>query len=196
MTTTYTTNTALSGGGLSSDPEIVGTSTEEASALVTRKAQRVPLNAHANSVSTEDSKKIELSKIDLDGVPDSLRSNWPLLAQSKLPRAAFERLLHLSQIAAARPEGSRMNSGSLRSFLSFWASVRKHQAPGPDLTISSAGNIVAEWHRSWTQHLDVEFRSDGWVLFGLFNGKEILQGREPVEALESRVLPAGKWVFR
>lgn len=123
--------------------------------------------------------------------PESIRQNWIGLAKSKLSQKTYGRILRLA-IDAQNQGISPLKSGSLRTFLTFWEVVRDI-APEPDLTIARNGNIVAEWHKNWQRHLDIEFKEDGMVLYGLFIGKIVNEGRDVARVLAERLVESGPW---
>jgi hypothetical protein len=67
-------------------------------------------------------------------------------------------------------------------------------APEPEVTIARNGNLVAEWHRRWNRHLDVEFKEDGMVLYGLFIGTIVNEGRDTADSLARRLIESGRWL--
>ena len=125
-------------------------------------------------------------------VPDAVEKNWVLLAKSKLSRKTYGRMLRLAQEAAS-PGQAALRPGSLHTFLSFWDKVRVF-APEPEVTLARNGNLVAEWHERWNRHLDVEFKEDGMVLYGLFIGRIVNEGRDAADALACRLIENERWL--
>lgn len=125
-------------------------------------------------------------------IPDAVGNNWVLLAKSNLSRETYGRILHLAQEAAS-PGRVALRPGSLRTFLSFWDTV-SILAPEPEVTLARNGNLVAEWHKRWNRHLDVEFKEDGMVLYGLFTGKIVNEGRDTVDSLACRLIENERWL--
>ena len=126
-----------------------------------------------------------------NAVPDAVEINWVLLAKLKPSRKIYGRILHLAQEAG--PSGrAALRPGSLRTFLTFWDEVRS-LAPEPELTLARNGNLVAEWHKRWNCHLDVEFKEDGMVLYGLFTGRIVSEGRDKADVLAQRLIESGRW---
>ncbi len=125
-------------------------------------------------------------------VPDAVENNWVLLAKSKLSRKTYGRILGLAQEAAS-PGRAALRPGSLRTFLSFWDAVSV-LAPEPEVTLARNGNLVAEWHKRWNRHLDVELKEDGMVLYGLFTGKIVNEGRDTADALAYRLIENQRWL--
>ena len=125
-------------------------------------------------------------------VPDAVENNWVLLARSKLSGKTYGRMLRLAQEAAS-PGRAALRPGSLRIFLSFWEKVKAF-APEPEVTLARNGNLVAEWHERWNRHLDVEFKEDGMVLYGLFTGRIVNEGRDAADALASRLIEKERWL--
>ena len=125
-------------------------------------------------------------------VPDAVENNWVLLAKSKLSRKTYGRILGLAQEAAS-PGRAALRPGSLRTFLSFWDTVSV-VAPEPEVTLARNGNLVAEWHKRWNRHLDVEFKEDGMVLYGLFTGRIVNEGRDAADALACRLIENERWL--
>ena len=128
----------------------------------------------------------------LRAVPDAVENNWALLAKSRLSGKTYGRILRLAEEAES-PGRAALRPGSLRTFLSFWDKVSV-LAPEPEVTLARNGNLVAEWHRRWNRHLDVEFKEDGMVLYGLFTGKIVSEGRDTADALARRLIEIGRWV--
>ncbi len=127
-----------------------------------------------------------------NAVPDAVENNWVLLAKSKTLTKIYGRILRLAQEAES-PGRAALRPGSLRTFLSFW-DVVSVLAPEPEFTISRNGSLVAEWHRSWNRHLDVEFKEHGMVLYGLFIGKTVSEGRDKADTLARRLIESGRWL--
>lgn len=125
-------------------------------------------------------------------VPKALEDNWVLLARSNFSRKTYSGILRLAQEAES-PGRAVLGPGSLRTFLLFWDMVRS-LAPEPEVTLARNGNLVAEWHTSWNRHLDVEFKEDGMVLYGLFAGRIVNEGRDKASALAQRLIENGRWV--
>ena len=125
-------------------------------------------------------------------VPDAVENNWVLLAKSKLSGIAYGRILRLAEEAES-PGRAALRPGSLRTFLSFWDTVSV-LAPEPEITLARNGNLVAEWHRRWNCHLDIEFKEDGMVLYGLFTGRIVSEGRDTADSLARRLVEIGRWV--
>jgi len=104
--------------------------------------------------------------------------DWLALQNSGLSEHARNRIERLVR----KPDGwkgpgsSKLRSESLRHFLKFWGSI-KSKAQEPFIALAPNGNLYAEWHTSWKRHLDVEFNDDGLVYFGLFKGREIIEGK-------------------
>ena len=124
-------------------------------------------------------------------VPDAVANNWALLAKSKLSKKIYGRILRLAQEAES-PEEVALRPGSLRTFLSFWDTVSV-LASEPEITLAGNGNLVAEWHRRWNCHLDVEFKEDGMILYGLFTGRIVSEGRDVADALARRLIETRRW---
>lgn len=125
-------------------------------------------------------------------VPDAVENNWVLLARSKLSGKTYGRMLRLAQEAAS-PGRTALRPGSLRTFLLFWDTVSV-LAPEPEVTLARNGNLVAEWHKRWNRHLDVEFKEDGMVLYGLFTGRIVSEGRDSADALARRLIENERWL--
>ncbi len=125
-------------------------------------------------------------------VPDAVENNWVLLAKSKLSRKTYGRILRLAQEAES-PGRAALRPGSLRTFLSFWDTVSV-LASEPEVTLARNGNLVAEWHRRWNCHLDVEFKEDGMILYGLFTGRIVNEGRDAAGSLARRLIESGRWL--
>lgn len=127
-----------------------------------------------------------------DAVPQSMQENWPQLSASKLLPKTYARILRLAQDATATPGSAGLRPESLRAFLAFWSAVRD-VAPAPEITLARNGSLVAVWHRDSRRHIDVIFKPDGMVLYGIFIGRIVNEGRDTVEGL-ARILTAKiKW---
>ncbi len=125
-------------------------------------------------------------------VPDAVANNWVLLAKSKTSGKTYGRILRLAQEAES-PGRAALRPGSLRTFLSFWDTV-SILAPEPEVTIARNGNLVAEWHKRWNCHLDVEFKEDGMILYGLFTGRIVNEGRDAADSLARRLIENERWL--
>ncbi len=125
-------------------------------------------------------------------VPYAVANNWVLLAKSKLSRKTYGRILRLAEEAES-PGRAALRPGSLRTFLSFWDTVSGLDSE-PEVTLARNGNLVAEWHRRWNCHLDVEFKEDGMVLYGLFTGRIVSEGRDSADALARRLIENERWL--
>ena len=128
-------------------------------------------------------------------VPDAMANNWVSLAKSKTSGKMgkiYGRILRLAQEAES-PGRVALRTGSFRTFLSFWKTVGV-LAPEPEVTIARNGNLIAEWHKRWNRHLDVEFKEDGMVLYGLFIGSIVSEGRESAASLARRLIENGRWL--
>ena len=110
-------------------------------------------------------------------IPDAFRSNWYLLSKSRLPERAFDDLL----IAASSHERTfddpmkPLSSKSLSGFLKLWAAVRDYSAE-PVLSISPAGDVIAEWFDDPDNSLVVMSNQNGKLLYSLFDQGEPCEG--------------------
>ena len=146
---------------------------------------------HPPETSQIPSSELGTGREPANAVPDAVANNWVLLAKSKPSRKIYGRILHLAQ--EAEPSGrAALRPGSLRTFLEFWDEVRSF-APEPELTLARNGNLVAEWHKRWNRHLDAEFKEDGMVLYGLFTGRIVSEGRDKADVLAWRLTENGRW---
>lgn len=116
-------------------------------------------------------------------VSEVLQANWAELAKSGLGNVSFERLQRLgAKTSEWRGPGSRpLQASSLRAALKFWDLVRS-AAREPEFMLTPRGTLQAEWHKSYRQFLDVEFKTDGEeVNFGLFDRGRTLEGVVSIE---------------
>jgi hypothetical protein len=122
-------------------------------------------------------------------LPPSLRNNWQGLATSGISEAQYARIKKLAHLPDGwRGENSRpLSSKSLHNFLEFWRSVRSDSRE-PFLTLTPNGHLYAEWHASWKRHLDAEFSDMKGVYFGLFQGSNVLDGRDNAIDLATMLL--------
>jgi hypothetical protein len=113
-----------------------------------------------------------------DSLPPPIRDNWSRIGRASFSRPLYARLLRI----AGRSNGWRgtssiaLTSNSLRNFLEFWRRVRS-VAVEPELALAPDGCLHVEWFKSRQRHLDAKF-ADQKVIFGLFNGRNILEGAE------------------
>lgn len=120
----------------------------------------------------------------LEALPDAVRDNWNRLAVSELTEQSYATITKLAHKGTGwRGAGSLpLSAGSLRAFLDFWQQIKEH-AKEPELTMTPRGNLVAEWHKNWRRHLDIEFRAGGFALYGLFDGQSLHEGRDTISGL-------------
>jgi len=111
-------------------------------------------------------------------VPDSFRANAGLLIRSGLSRETIARIFRLSDKPDGwrEPGSKRLDASSLRAFLTFWTTIAR-QAREPFLSLAPNGNLIAHWHASWRRHLDLEFDRSNVIYFGLFDNRDVLQGK-------------------
>jgi len=110
-------------------------------------------------------------------IPDAIRANWQALANSGLSERSYLYLLKLAKKEAGwREPGTRPLEGrSLGQFLKFWVNVRS-DASEPEFSLLPNGNLQVEWYRDDRHFTELEFRSDGSVLFGFFDGSSEIEG--------------------
>ncbi len=110
-------------------------------------------------------------------IPDAIRSNWFLLSRSKLPERSFNDLL-MAAISHERTFSGPMkplSSTSLRGFLRLWEAVRDCSAE-PVLSLSPAGDVIAEWFRDPDNSLVVMSARDGNLFYSLFDQGQPCEG--------------------
>ncbi len=127
-----------------------------------------------------------------NAVPESIKGNWDRILESGLPDSTYAQLLGAAEEAAGSAIQSELREGSLRTFLSFWDAVRSI-APEPSLALTPDGNLIAEWRKDSKHHVDVVFKSDGLVLYGIFLGKMVSEGRGTVERLVDNLVRDRAW---
>jgi len=112
-------------------------------------------------------------------VPDAIFQNWQALANAKLSEKSYLFLFHLARKSWGwRGAGSHpLRSGSLANFLAFWSKAREESVE-PDFVLTPNGNLQAEWYKDNSHFVELEFQSDHQILFGLFDGKSVIEGRE------------------
>ena len=110
--------------------------------------------------------------------PSSVSTNWLLLATA-LNEESYLSIRKLAQKKAGwRGAGSHpLNAASLTNFLRFWKTVSKY-AVDPEFSLVPNGNLQAEWYKDEAHFLELEFRSDNYVLFGLFDHPAVIEGIE------------------
>lgn len=196
MKFTYSTSTADGTFSIAADqqPDVTTSDTDVAPRATTAVQRELAAIELASSAETSQSLKSDVGSVrELpSAVPYAVANNWVLLAKSKLSRKTYGRILRLAQEAES-PGRAALRPGSLRTFLSFWDTVSV-LASEPEVTLARNGNLVAEWHRTWNCHLDVEFKEDGMVLYGLFTGRIVSEGRDAVDALARRLSENGRWL--
>lgn len=111
-------------------------------------------------------------------VPGAILANWEALAASNISEDVYQYLVKLARKQDGwRGPGSRaLRAGSLRYFLHFWQGV-KDTAVEPELVLLPNGGLQAEWFKGNKQFVEIEFRVDGLVLFGIFDGVTVLEGQ-------------------
>ncbi len=205
MNFTYSTSTGDGTPSIAADqPSDVSTSNvageSDTEALIVAQRATIALQCELAALERASSAETSQSPTSLVGtgreipsaVPDAVANNWVLLAKSITSGKTYGRILRLAQEAES-PGQAALRPGSLRTFLSFWDTVSV-LAPEPEVTIARNGNLVAEWHRRWNRHLDVEFKEDGMVLYGLFIGTIVNEGRDTADSLARRLIESGRWL--
>jgi hypothetical protein len=122
----------------------------------------------------------------------------------RLNRAGFSRQSNATLFNIAcradgwRGSGSRsLKSGSLSNFLEFWNAISlPTKALEPRFTLTPDGSLVAEWLKNRRHHLDLEFREDGMVYFGLFNGRSTVEGIDSIKGLIGHLRSVAPSPFR
>jgi len=113
-------------------------------------------------------------------------SPWPLFLRNLDEQTPFENLLAYLHYGLSREDGDKLaerlcelridlleDEGSpelsIRSVLGLIKFLRLNPSVSdPGLSVSSSGNIRAEWHQSWRQHFVCEFSSDTDARFVIF----------------------------
>lgn len=121
-------------------------------------------------------------------MPDAIRSNWHLLSQSKLPERAFDDLLMAASSHERTFNGPMklLSSRSLGGFLTLWEAVRDHSAE-PVLSISPAGDLIAEWFSDPDNSLVVMATRDGELFYSLFDRGQPCEGIVDSETLGNMI---------
>ena len=116
------------------------------------------------------------------GVSSALIANWTGLSQSHLSPRLFRRLVGFAQRSDGwRGLGSKpLSPEATKSFLEFWSKVRR-EAVEPYIALAAPGALQAQWFRSPREHLDLLFRSNQQVFFGLFRRNSIHEGVDTLE---------------
>jgi hypothetical protein len=110
-------------------------------------------------------------------VPHAIRMNWGLLSDPKLSKQFRSRLLTLAGATDGwRGEGSRaMSPSALTTLLTFLRSSLGH-AVEPEIALTQEGGVLAQWFKSPKEYLDLTFRPDNSVYFGLFDRGTVYEG--------------------
>jgi len=119
-----------------------------------------------------------LAAYTTETIPDAIRQNWQIMANAELSEQSYLFISHLARKPWGwRGPGSRsLRTGSLANFLSFWSGV-KEEAVEPDFVLTPNGNLQAEWYKDNSHFVELEFRPDHQIFFGLFDGKLVLEGQ-------------------
>lgn len=119
----------------------------------------------------------QVQRASASSMPEQLVATWQQLAKSRLPIETFRIVIRLARMRSGwRGPGSRpLHARSLAAFLHFWRGIVEHAAP-PDLTLTPAGNLLAQWFRDDRHYLDLEFTPDDRIYFGLFDGASASEG--------------------
>jgi len=119
-----------------------------------------------------------------ESIPPVITQNWQALAHSKLSNDSYEFIVHLaSKPSGWRGKGSRsLNSKSLAMFLNFWNNIRE-KVIEPEFVLTPSGNIQVEWFKDNDHFVELEFQPDHQILFGLFNGKSIIEGSANIKEI-------------
>jgi hypothetical protein len=130
-------------------------------------------------------------------MPIGVRDSWQALAVSGISERLFGRILFIAILRQnSKQNGSKpLSSESLRSFLRFWVLIRADAAE-PFLSVAPNGHLCGEWHTSWSRHLDVEFAQEEMAYFGLFHGKEEIEGYSNISDLAKMIQSRPKNPFR
>lgn len=117
-------------------------------------------------------------------VPESFAANAQLLHRSGISKDALARLFRLAekQYGWKDPTSQSLKAFSLRAFAMFWMLLPQGSRE-PFLTLTPNGNLLAQWHASWRRHLDIEFASDEVLYFGLFDHREVIEGKARLSSL-------------
>lgn len=124
-----------------------------------------------------------------EAIPMSIRFNWHALANSGLTYESYSYILRLAKKKAGwRGKGSKaLNGDSLSNFLIFWCEVESHSKE-PEFSLLPNGNIQAEWYKNNNHFSEIEFKDNGKVLFGFFDGKNYeVEGEADINDLFSIV---------
>lgn len=107
----------------------------------------------------------------ISAIPDSIISNWTLLALSTISHENYLRLYKLASLKAGwrGARSKQLNARSLTDFLRFWRAINFF-ANEPHLSLSPNGSIIAEWHKNSRRNLFLEFLASGEIYIGLTDG--------------------------
>jgi len=118
-------------------------------------------------------------------IPDAIGESWQALANSGLSETSYLFLLKLARKDQGwRGFGSLPLSGhSLSQFLNFWQIFRAH-ALEPEFALMPNGNLQAEWYMDDTHFTELEFKANGSLLFGVFDGASEFEGAASLDELK------------
>lgn len=119
-----------------------------------------------------------------DAQSRSLTDNWSRIALSGLSDQSFTMLKRLArnEDGWCGPGSVGLSASSVSNFLDFWSLIRI-SAVEPEFSLAPNGFLHVEWHENWKKHLDMAFRGDGRVIYGLFDGLNVHEGADYFQAL-------------
>lgn len=135
-----------------------------------------------------------------EAIPQTIVKNWQSLAKSCLNEQTYLYILRLARKESGwRGLGSLpLDDRSLGNFLRFWDGVRE-QVVEPEFVLVPNGNIQVEWYKNDSHFVELEFRPDNKILFGLFDGDTVFEGtasaKDVIALLSSRDLEPLKWSY-
>lgn len=134
----------------------------------------ITISEYVPSYDLEDKQE---SYVNTNSIPESFTKNWRLFANSGLSENSYTYLLKLAKKQEGwRGQGSKaLNTESLASFLRFWLDIKKI-ASEPEFVLLPNGNLQTEWYKDDKHFTELEFQPDNRVLFGIFDGKDEIEG--------------------
>jgi hypothetical protein len=143
----------------------------------------------ATKTSTYNPMQSYIVRGSANAVPESIAMNWNRIANSKISKQTYSKLLRF----ANRPDGWRgpgslkLSPSSINAFLDFWQKIRE-VAHEPSIALTAAGGLQAQWYKSDKEHLDLVFRPDRKIYFGLFRKGAVYEGIDDLDSVVQFVL--------
>jgi hypothetical protein len=146
----------------------------------------------------------ELRMRETDAKAEELISNFRALDLSFRERL-FARLQFLFECSKEEdPEQIAISPHSLNDFLTFLESLANDDLMYPDIVLSPAKNVRAQWRSGMNKHAAVEFLGNGRVQFVIFrpDSNDVrnplrLSGFSSVESMMKEIIAPNKvdWIF-